>query len=169
MSLGSAYTIPNATITNLMLGGSIALSYLVSGGAFQMIIFNGSGVPTYASLSLNNLSSGLINQFIQSNGSSNNWITMSGDATLLAGVLTIAAGSFTNDKLLNNSISLNGQVMSLGSTAYTIPNQSIIPSMHSYSIKCGISIRFNISNLKYFNYTSRNELLFKCVNYNITE
>ena len=95
MILGSAYNIPNATITDSMLAGSISLSNLVSGGAFQMILCNGSGVPTYASLSLNNLPSGLINQFIQSNGSSNNWITVSDDATLSAGVLTIVAGSIT--------------------------------------------------------------------------
>jgi len=34
---------------------SIALSKLTSGGAFQMILCNGSGVPTYSSLTLNNL------------------------------------------------------------------------------------------------------------------
>ena len=119
MILGSAYNIPNTTITNSMLAGNISLSNLVSGGAFQMILCNGSGVPTYASFSLNNLPYGLANQFIQSNGSSNSWITMSGDATLLAGVLTIAAESITNAKLLNNSISLNGQSMILGS-AYNI-------------------------------------------------
>ena len=128
MTLGSAYTIPNTTITNSMLAGSISLSNIVSGGAFQMILCNSLGVPTYASLSLNNLPSGLVNQFIQSNGSSNNWITMSGDATLSAGVLTIAAGSITNAKLLNSSVTLNGQSMILGS-AYNIPNTTITNSM----------------------------------------
>ena len=81
--------INNGSITNLKLAVNIALSNLVSGGAYQVIIFNGSGVPTYGTFSLNNLPSGLINQFIQSNGSSNSWITMSGDATLLAGVLRL--------------------------------------------------------------------------------
>ena len=91
MILGSAYNIPNATMTNSKLAGNIAVSNLVSGGAYQIIICNGSGAPTYGSL--NHLPYGLANQFIQSNGSSNSWITMSGDATLSAGVLTIAAGS----------------------------------------------------------------------------
>ena len=113
-------TIGTGAITNSKLAGNISLSNLVSGGAFQMILCNGSGVPTYASLSLNNLPSGLVNQFIQTNGSSNNWTTMSGDATLSSGVLTIGAGKITNTKLLNSSISLNGHVMSLGSTAYTL-------------------------------------------------
>ena len=45
---------------------------------------------------------------------------MSGDATLLAGVLTIAAVSITNAKLLNSSVTPNGQPMILGS-AYNIP------------------------------------------------
>ena len=39
---------------------------------------------------------------------------MSGDATLSYGVLTIGTGAITNSKFLNNSISLNGQVMPLG-------------------------------------------------------
>ena len=50
-----------------------------------MILCNGSGVPTYGSFSINNLPYGLANQFVQSNGSFNSWITMSSDATLLAG------------------------------------------------------------------------------------
>ena len=47
-----------------------------------MILCNSLGVPTYASLPLNDLLYGLAHQFVQSNGSSNSWITMSGDATL---------------------------------------------------------------------------------------
>ena len=41
---------------------------------------------------------------------------MSSDATLSTGVLTIGTGAITNSKLLNSSGSLNGQVMSLGSS-----------------------------------------------------
>ena len=63
MTMGSAYNIPNATITNLMLAGSISLSHLVSGGAFQIILFYVFDVSTYATFSLNNLPYGLAHQF----------------------------------------------------------------------------------------------------------
>ena len=63
--------INNGSITNSKLAGNIALSNLVSGGAYQVIICNGSCVPTYGSFSLNNLPYGLVNQFIQSNGTTN--------------------------------------------------------------------------------------------------
>ena len=57
---------------------------------------------------------------------------MSGDATLLAGVLTIGTGKVTNAKLLNSSISLNGIVMSLGSTAYTLTTTNITQGTNYY-------------------------------------
>ena len=57
---------------------------------------------------------------------------MPGDATLLAGVLTIGAGKITNAKLLNSSISLNGIVMSLGSTAYTLTTTNITQGTNYY-------------------------------------
>ena len=98
-----------------------------------MILCNILGVPTYAAFPLNNSPSGLINQFNQSNGSSNNWIKMSGDATLLACFLTIAAGSNTNAKLLNSSVTLNCQSMILGS-AYAIPNATIANTMLAGSV-----------------------------------
>ena len=68
----STIQINNGFITNSKLAGNISLSNLVSRVAFHMILCNGSGVPIYASFSLNNLPSGLANQFIQRNGSYDN-------------------------------------------------------------------------------------------------
>ena len=112
MSLGSSYTTPLLAISNGMLAGSIALSKLASGAIGQIIIVNALGSAIYGSLTLNNLPFGTANQFLQTSGSNNTWITLSGDATLSAGVLTIGNAAITNAKLLNSSISLNGQVMS---------------------------------------------------------
>ena len=131
MNLGSTSTTPLLAISNGMLAGSIALSKLASGTIGQIIIVNALGSAIYGSLTLNNLPFGTANQFLQTSGSNNTWITLSGDATLSASVLTIGNAAITNAKLLNSSISLNGQVMSLGSTAYTM-NTSIIPQGTNY-------------------------------------
>ena len=91
MTLGSSYTTPLLAITNGMLAGSIALSKLATGTIGQIVIVNALGNPVYGSLSLNNLPYGTANQFLQTSGSNNAWTTMSGDATLSSGVLTVGA------------------------------------------------------------------------------
>ena len=115
-----------------MLAGSIALSKLAPGILGQIIIVNASGNAVYGSLTLNNLPFGTANQFIQTNGSNNAWITLSGDASLSSGVLTIGNAAITNAKLLNSSILLNGQVMSLGATAYTLTTSNITQGTNYY-------------------------------------
>ena len=135
MTLGASYTTQLSTITNAMLAGSIALSKLASGSPLQIIICNGSGIPTYSALTLNNLPFGTANQFLQTSGSSNAWITLSGDASLSSGVLTIGNAAITNAKLLNSSITLNGTSMSLGGTySTTTPLLSITNGMLAGSI-----------------------------------
>ena len=133
MSLGTtAYTIPDTTISNAMLAGSIALSKLISGVIGQIIVVNALGNAIYGSLTLNNLPFGTANQFLQTSGSNNTWTTLSGDASLSSGVLTIGNAAITNAKLLNSSISLNGQVMLLGSTAYTMTTTNITQGTNYY-------------------------------------
>ena len=89
MSLGSTYTTPLLGITNAMLAGSISLSKLASGSIGQIIIVNALGNAVYGSLTLNNLPFGTAKQFLQTSGSNKTWATLSGDATLSNGVLTI--------------------------------------------------------------------------------
>ena len=133
MALGTtAYTIPDTTITNAMLAGSIALSKLASGTIGQIIVVNALGNAIYGSLTLNNLPFGTANQFLQTSGSNNTWTTLSGDASLSSGVLTIGNAAITNAKLLNRSISRNGQVMLLGSTAYTMTTTNIAQGTNYY-------------------------------------
>ena len=89
-----------------------------------MIFCNGSCVPTYASFSLNNLPFGLINQFIQSNGSSNNWITMysyasSAGQILLSGVYPFGLIYQT----LNTSIIPQGTNYFFNALTTTSPNE----------------------------------------------
>ena len=95
-----------------MLAGSKGLSKLASGTIRQIIIVNALGNAIYGSLTCNNLPFGSANQFLQTSGSNNTWTTLSGDASLSSRVLTIGNAAITNAKLLNSSISLNGQVMS---------------------------------------------------------
>ena len=94
-----------------MLAGSISLSKLATGTIGQKIIVNSLGNAVYGSLTLNNLPFGTANQILQTSGSNNAWITLSGGAALSSGVLTIGNAAITNAKLLNSSIVLNGQVM----------------------------------------------------------
>ena len=89
MSLGSSYTTPLLAITNAMFAGSIAWSKLATGTIGLIIIVNALGIAIYGSLTLNNLPFGTANQFLQTSGSNNAWITLSGDASLSSGVLTI--------------------------------------------------------------------------------
>jgi hypothetical protein len=105
MNLGSLYTTPLLAITNGMLAGSIALSKLATGTIGQIIIVNALGNPVYGSLSLNNLPYGTSNQFLQTSGSNNAWTTMSGDATLSSGVLTVGAGIITLAKISSSAYS----------------------------------------------------------------
>ena len=102
MTLGASYTTQVATITNAMLAGSIALSKLAPGTLGQIIIVNALGNAVYGSLTLNNLPFGTANQFLQNSGIANNvWTTLSGDASLSSGVLTIGNAAITNAILLN--------------------------------------------------------------------
>ncbi|RLE37649.1 hypothetical protein DRJ17_06095 [Candidatus Woesearchaeota archaeon] len=67
-------SIGNAKVTNDMLAGSVALSKLVSGTSAQIIVADGSGIPSY--------------------------VNMSGDVTISnAGVTAIGTGKVTNDML----------------------------------------------------------------------
>ncbi len=105
MSLGSSYTTPLLAITNAMLTGNISLSKLASGTIGQIITVNALGNPVYGSLTLNNLPYGTSNQFLQSTGISNNvWTTMSGDATLSSGVLTVGTDALDISKLKSAQI-----------------------------------------------------------------
>ena len=133
MSLGASYTTPLLAITNAMLTGSIALSKLASGTIGQIIIVNALGNAIYWSLTLNNLPFGTANQIMQTSGSNNAWITLSGDASLSSGVLTIGNAAITNAKLLNSIITLNGQAMSWGSS-FTTPLLAITNAMLAGSI-----------------------------------
>ena len=116
-----------------MLAGSIALSKLAPGTLAQIIIVNALGNATYSSLTLNNLAFGTANQILQTSGSNNACITLSGDASLSSGVLTIGNAAITNAKLLNSLITLDGQAMSLGSS-YTTPLLAITNAMLAGSI-----------------------------------
>jgi hypothetical protein len=101
MTLGASYTTQLSTITNAMLAGSISLSKSAPGILGQIIIVNALGNAIYGSLTFNNLPFGTANQFLQSTGIANNiWTTMSGDASLPSGVLTIGNAAITNAKLL---------------------------------------------------------------------
>ena len=89
-----------------------------------MILCNSLGVPTYSSLTLNNLPSGLVNQFFQTNGSSNSWVSMSGDATLSAGVLTLDTTNLNNriqTYISANPVSFNLGTYS-GATSFSNPS-----------------------------------------------
>ena len=57
--------------------------------------------------------------------------TLSGDVSLSSGVLTIGNAAITNAKLLNSSISLNGQVMSLGAS-YTLTTSHIAQGTNGF-------------------------------------
>ena len=99
------------------------------------------------------ISLGSANQFLQTSSTLvNNFVTMSGDATLTNGVITIGNdkittvkilnANVTNAKLANSSISLNGQTMSLGTTLYFLPANSVNNSMlfYSYTVLNGQSM-----------------------------
>jgi hypothetical protein len=131
ITLGAANTATLAgplTITNAFTAGSltvigavslpassIPLSVITGGSIGQVIVVNALGTPIFTpQFNLGNIPYGFGNQILQSTGAANNWVTMSGDATLAAGVLTVANGTITNAKLTNSTISLGSTVLTLG-------------------------------------------------------
>ena len=87
------FTYTGGNITASLKDNSVPLSRLVSGSIGQVLIASLGGPPVYASLTLNNLPSGSTNQFLQTNGSTNSWTTLSGDASLSGGILSLNSGN----------------------------------------------------------------------------
>lgn len=95
---GGVITIPAIT------SGSVALSKLSNGTSGQFIYCNTLGVPVYSAFSLNAIPYGTNNQFLQTTWALNYWISMTGDASLSAGSLTIGTNAITTSKVLNYNI-----------------------------------------------------------------
>lgn len=90
-------------VTNAMLAGSVALGKLVSGASGQIIVGDGSGVPTYR--------------------------TLSGDATISnTGAIAIGAGAVTGSAIADASITGGTAGAGVKLAANTVTNANISPS-----------------------------------------
>ena len=95
---------------------------------------------------------GFPDQLLVSNHGStaSTWISMSGDATMNTGVLTIGSGAVSNAKLVNSTITINGTSVSLGGsltipTTATVTNTSEINLTLTGSVISGTLINNSIS------------------------
>ena len=110
----------NTTATHVLLDGSVHTDTVAQGVTRGSIIY-GNSTPKW-----DELVKGSTGQFLQSGASDISWVSMSGDATLSAGVLTIANDAVTyakmqnvsaTDKLLGRSTAGAGDVEEIACTA----------------------------------------------------
>lgn len=105
----------SVTGTITLPSSSLPLSAISGGSTGQVIVVNSLGNPIYTNqINLETIPYGLNNQILQTTSTLNRWVTISGDATLSSGVLTLGVGSVTNTKLANSTVQIGGTTLTLG-------------------------------------------------------
>ena len=136
ISTGQSYKIKNVAITTDNVSATSSFKYLNSFSTSStteitptFVFATGilSAVLNTNSINPSKIAVGFPDQFLVSNHGStaSTWISMSGDATMNTGVLTIGSGVVSNTKLTNSSITINGTSVSLGGSL-TIPTTTSV-------------------------------------------